>query len=77
MFSLAAVPSEVLSKWRNVGEPALEYDVETDRESAERYERERKEAHERAERERKKERELADLRLREAREQHDRGGEER
>ncbi len=45
--------------------------METDRESAERYERERKEAHERAERERKEERMKADLRRKEARERHD------
>ena len=50
---------------------ALECGVDTDRESAERYERERKEAHERAESEREAERELADLRRAEERERHE------
>ena len=47
-----------------MGSRALECDVDTDRESAERYER--------AELERKAERELADLRRAEQRERHDR-----
>jgi hypothetical protein len=55
-----------------VGVQALECGVETDRESAERYERERKEAHERAELERNAERERADLRRAEERDRHDR-----
>ena len=59
------------------GGSSTECRVETDRESAERYERERKEAHEQAERERKEERERADLRRAEDREQHDRERRER
>ena len=51
---------------------ALECGVESDRESAELYERERKEAHDRAERERREERERADLKRAEEREQYDR-----
>jgi hypothetical protein len=53
-----------------VGVRVLECGVANDRESSERYERERKEANEQAERERKEERMSADLRRKEARERH-------
>ena len=57
---------------RKIGIRALESRLESDRERAERHERERKEKHQRYERERKEERERAARKRKEDHERHER-----
>jgi hypothetical protein len=63
-------PSDV-ARWGRGGTSIRGYGVDTDKNEAEQYERERKESHERAERERMESRERADEERRESRERHE------